>query len=92
MIANLKVGNWVVDDMGEWCKITRIDWFDDRNFPDEDKIWGYWGNAEDGNDNTNSIELFTRRDCIVSKHRTKKEAIKYAEFVLSTIEEEDDDI
>lgn len=87
MITDLKVGDWVVDDMAEWCKITRIQLFDDRSMPYEDKVWGYWGNWED--DRVADSELFTNRMNIVSKCRTKKQAMKYSEFVYSLIEEDE---
>lgn len=86
MITNLKVGDWVVDDFGEWAKITKIDWEDDSSSSSRDQIWGYWSGL---NEENCGDELFTNRYCIVSKHRTKKEARKYAEFVASLAEEND---
>jgi len=63
---HLYIGNWVVDDVGDYCKITDI--------IDGDEIWGYWSNEPEQ-------ALCTSLDCIVGKYRTKKEAKVVADII-----------
>ena len=69
---HLYVGNWVVDDMGDYCKITEI--------VDDDEIWGYWSNNLEQ-------ALCTSADCIVGKYRTKKEAKMVADIIKQQCED-----
>lgn len=72
---HLYIGNWVVDDMGDYCKITRIS---EGEYQDE--VWGIWSNNPE-------TDLCTTKDCIVGKYRTKKEAMAVADIVKQQCEE-----
>ena len=65
-------GNWVVDDRGDYCKVTCIeDSNDDRNTT---LVWGYWI------DNL-PHELHTDISNIVGKYRTRKQAKMIADII-----------
>ena len=76
---HLYIGNWVVDDLGDYCKITRIIGDSERGHKEE--IWGIWSNHP-------VQELRTSSDCIVGKYRTKKEAMAVADIVRQQCDEE----
>ena len=65
-------GNWVVDHLGDYCKVTCIDDSnDDRNTA---LVWGYWSN-------TPEFEFQTDISKIVGKYRTRKEAKIIADII-----------
>ena len=62
-------GNWVVDYVGDYCKVTRI--YDNHNTA---LVWGYWSN-------TPEFEFQTDISKIVGKYRTRKEAKMIADII-----------
>ena len=65
-------GNWVVDYVGAYCKVTHID-----DFNDDSKmalVWGYWSDKP-------LYELNTDISKIVGKYRTRKQAKMIADII-----------
>lgn len=81
---DIKVGDWVVDNIGEYCQVTKI--IPDQD-PHEDQIYGWWLNIKWGERNYIQ-ELFANRCNIVGSHPTKEVAQIHASVQNSIYEGE----
>jgi len=80
---DIKRGDWVVDNMGEYCQVTRI--VHDHKYPEDDQIYGLWLNITRGEWKP-SEALFSHRYTIVGSYPTKEVAQIHASVQNSIYE------
>jgi hypothetical protein len=82
-IDTIKLGMWVVDNVGDYCKVLKVGADLKAGVTDDDDaVWGEWSN------DTSEI-LFTYADSVVSMHRTKKQAKAIADIIKASLWQED---
>ena len=81
-MSNIKVGDWVVDNVGGYCKVLKLDYYPTGEL---DSVWGYWSDVAE------KEFLFTPFKNIKFIFKTKKQAKVIADIVKATYTWEDDD-
>ena len=82
-MVEVKVGDWVVDIHGDYCKVTRIG-YKSRDNGEDNAVWGFWSDNK-------SEELYTSPEYISLVFKLKREAKVMADIIKSVGGFEDDD-